>query len=317
MATLFIIGNGFDIAHGIPSKYYDFREFVIKLYPEALKYRDEAILIDDMADIDSKEFAAEILLTTMDKVSGYDWSNFEDALAYVNFNHKFPLPNHRDDETDDEDNELMLEYLMYMDALSSAYVSCSTYWQVLFSLWIKDIQTHIDNKCFDHREGLREMFSDPDTYFLTFNYTKTLQRLYGVRKVIHIHNFVGQKLIFGHGQDDAFYGQLHHELNGHLFLGSSSLDNLISSFRKDTNTPCRTHRTFFRQLDDKIDRVYSYGFSYGEVDSVYIKEIVNRISSKATWFFTSFEAKDNEAILQKQAKLRSYGFNGLFDVYEG
>ena len=55
----------------------------------------------------------------------------------------------------------------------------------------------------------------------------------------------------------------------------------------------------------------------GDVDSVYIKEIIKRISVDATWFFTSFEARDNDSILQKHAKLREYGFKGHFGVYEG
>ena len=70
MSSLFIIGNGFDIAHGIPTKYRDFREFIIKSYPEAIKYRDEVTFIKDIADVDAEEFAAEILLSTMDKVAG-------------------------------------------------------------------------------------------------------------------------------------------------------------------------------------------------------------------------------------------------------
>lgn len=317
MSSLFIIGNGFDIAHGIPTKYRDFRDFVIRLYPESLKYRDEIVLIDDMEYIYEKDFAAEILLATMDKAAGEDWCDFEEALAYINFNHKFPLPNHQEDETDDEDNELMQQYLLYMDALSSVYVTCSTYWQELFRLWIKEVQSHIDNKNFHPKKTISEKFADPDTLFLTFNYTKTLQRLYGIRKLTHIHNCVGQKIIFGHGQEDVFYGETQDEQSGEVLFGSSDLDNLIAYFRKDTTTPFRTHIGFFRQLNDKVDQVYSYGFSYGDVDSVYIKEIIKRISVDATWFFTSFEARDNDSILQKHAKLREYGFKGHFGVYEG
>ena len=57
MSSLFIIGNGFDIAHGIPTKYHDFREFIIKSYPEAIKYRDEVTFIEDIADVDTEEFS--------------------------------------------------------------------------------------------------------------------------------------------------------------------------------------------------------------------------------------------------------------------
>ena len=96
MGALFIVGNGFDIAHGIPSKYSDFRSFIINNYPEALKFRDEVVYLEDFADIEPSEFAAEILLNTMDKCAGEDWCNFEQALAFINFdnipNESFLLP---------------------------------------------------------------------------------------------------------------------------------------------------------------------------------------------------------------------------------
>ena len=63
--------------------------------------------------------------------------------------------------------------------------------------------------------------------------------------------------------------------------------------------------------------MYSYGFSYGKVDSVYIKRIIKSISSDATWYFTRFEAKDTKSLRMKKIKLRKYGFKGNFDVYEG
>ncbi len=313
MSSLFIIGNGFDIAHGIPTKYRDFREFIIKSYPEAFEYRDEVTLIEDIADIDSEEFAAEILLSTMDKVAGDDWSNFEEALAYVNFDHKFPLPNHKENETEEEDNELMKNYLLYMDMLTSGYIACSKYWQEIFRLWIKEVQSNIEKDMFIGKESLKELFSLPNTFFLTFNYTKTLQYLYSVKKVIHIHNRSGQKLIFGHGQNNATYWNTADK----VVIGSSFLDDMLMSFKKDTLSPFKKYNDFFKKLDNNVDKVYSYGFSYGKVDGVYIKEIIKRISPETTWYFTSFESKDKEALRIKKIKLRKYGFKGSFGVYEG
>lgn len=43
MSSLFIAGNGFDIAHEIPTKYSNFRLFVINIYPESLDLRDDVI----------------------------------------------------------------------------------------------------------------------------------------------------------------------------------------------------------------------------------------------------------------------------------
>lgn len=91
MSSLFIAGNGFDVAHGIPTQYSEFRSFIIQKYPEALELRDEVVCLEDFGKIDPNEFAAEILLNAMDKAAGENWCNFEDALAYINFDNKFPM----------------------------------------------------------------------------------------------------------------------------------------------------------------------------------------------------------------------------------
>lgn len=125
ISSLFIAGNGFDIAHGIQTKYSDFRSFIISMYPEVLYLRDVVVYLEDFEDIDPNEFAAEILLNSMDKASGENWCNFEEALAYINFDNKFPMPNHKEDETDEEDQELIQDYLLYMDMLTSGFINCS------------------------------------------------------------------------------------------------------------------------------------------------------------------------------------------------
>lgn len=61
----------------------------------------------------------------MDKVTGENWCNFEEVLACINFDNKFPMPNHKEDETDEEDQELIQDYLLYMDMLTSGFINCS------------------------------------------------------------------------------------------------------------------------------------------------------------------------------------------------
>jgi hypothetical protein len=316
MSSLFLLGNGFDIAHDIPTKYSDFRSFIINLYPEALGFRDEIVYMEDCDDIEVQEFAAEILLNAMDKAAGENWSDFEEALALVNFNRKLPLANHQENETDKEDNELMGQYLLYIDVLTSGFINCAKMWQDFFRLWIKDIQTQIDYGTFSGHESLKELFSQPNAKFLTFNYTKTLQALYGVKKVIHIHNRVGQKLIFGHGQDNATYTSYMEGETGPC-LGSSFLDDMIMSFKKDTQSPLKKYNAFFKNLTVDVDKVYSYGFGYGRVDSVYIKRIISSISKDAIWHFTVSEAQHTNSLRVKKIKLRKWGFKGSFDTFEG
>lgn len=317
MSSLFIAGNGFDVAHGIPTQYSEFRSFIIQKYPEALELRDEVVYLDDFGIIDPNEFAAEILLNAMDKAAGENWCNFEDALAYINFDNKFPLPNHKENETDEEDQMLMQQYLLYMDMLTSGFINCSKIWQDLFRLWIKEIQSTIDRGNYQSKASLLKLFSDPEMQFFSFNYTKTLQKLYGAKKVIHIHNRVGQKLIFGHDKSGkvGLYQNMNYEDGPNI--SSSFLDDMVLSFKKDTASPMKKYANFFRSLNCNIDRVYSYGFSYGKVDRVYIKEIISRISENTLWLFTEHEAHNHEALRIKKIKLRRYGFRGSFGIYDG
>ena len=315
MSSLFIVGNGFDIAHGIPTRYNDFRNFLINLFPEALEFRDEVVYLEDTEEIEVSEFAAEILLNTMDLAAGEDWCNIEEALAYINFDNKLPRPNHKENETEEEDQELMKHYLLYMNTLLSGFIKCSQKWEDYFRLWLKEIQQQIDVGAYKAKPVLANLFSQPGTQFLTFNYTKTLQKLYGVKKVIHIHNRVGQKLIWGHGENDIMYNEFNNSPSC-LHIGSSFLDDMIMSFKKDTERPMKKYHSFFKNLNCTIDKVYSYGFSYSKVDSIYIKKIIEKISPNAIWYFTSYESQDTEALRIKKVKLRRYGFKGSFDIYE-
>lgn len=313
MGSLFIAGNGFDIAHGIPSKYCEFRKYIIRTHPDALKYRDEKIYVEDYDYIFPEEFAAEILLSTMDKVNGENWENFEAALAQIDFSNKFPSPNHKENETEEEDNALMKDYLLYMDLLSGGFIACTKWWQDFFQKWIREVQITIKICNYNSKKSLKELFQQTDMLFFSFNYTKTLEKIYGIKDVTHIHNCVGQKLVFGHGEDGATY----QEQNTEMLLGSSFLDDMVMSFRKDTEFPMIRYKKFFKKLNCNVDKVYSYGFSYGKVDGVYIKRIINSILPDAVWYFTEFEAKDSEALRIKKIKLRNYGFKGTFDIYEG
>lgn len=84
-----------------------------------MNLHDEVVYLEDFEDIDPNEFAVEILLNSMDKATGENWCNFEEILACINFDNKFPMPNHK------EDQELIQDYLLYMDMLTSGFINCS------------------------------------------------------------------------------------------------------------------------------------------------------------------------------------------------
>ena len=130
--------------------------------------------------------------------------------------------------------------------------------------------------------------------------------------MIHIHNRVGQKLIFGHGCKEVQYEEP--DIDG--FFGSTTCDEILEYLHKDTERQLKKYNQDFNGLAD-ITEVYSYGFSFSQVDSIYIKEIVTKLSSDTTWYFTRYEAESVDALRVKKIKLRRYGYKGKFDIFEG
>ena len=60
MAKLIIIGNGFDLAHKIPTIYNDFRRYLISRYPDAYQNKNRILDINDITDF--KTIAVELML---------------------------------------------------------------------------------------------------------------------------------------------------------------------------------------------------------------------------------------------------------------
>ena len=70
MSALFILGNGFDLAHAMPTKYSDFRKELIRNYPDAETYKNSLFDLDAFLEMTEDEFSAEVLLSVMDLASG-------------------------------------------------------------------------------------------------------------------------------------------------------------------------------------------------------------------------------------------------------
>lgn len=306
MSKLIIIGNGFDLAHRIPTSYNDFRKYLIDKYPVAYRNKDRIIDIDEISDI--KLIAVEIMLYAIDSANGEDWSNFESSLSIINFRDKFPRHEHREDR--DEDNSTAVEYLMHITALTEIFEECVVYWGELLSDWIKEIERLIEHYNYYPIDSIRNLLND-DVKIMTFNYTKTVQILYGKSGVKHIHNRVGQELIFGHSNISPTYQE---DCCGSLI--SSSLDDILKMLYKDTERQFSKYSDFFRKIDTDIKDIYSYGFSYGMSDSSYIKFVISKVSENTVWYFTKYDSLNKEFMRRTKIKLRNWGFKGEFGIYD-
>ncbi len=277
------------MAHGLPTSYSSFRKFIMDIYPFAEEFKNERLTLDGVFENEEMigAISAELLIYAMDQACGPEWQDFENALGSINFYDKLPgaTPEALDETDEEKHNREMGYYLQALGVLSNLIIVAAGLWGEFFNSWIYEIEAEIENDEVKPKESLVNLFSNPDICYMTFNYTKTLQRIYGIRGVRHIHNRVGQKLIFGHGKNSASYDEPFDELSDmRTPVSISTLDDLLNSFKKDTSKQTKKYSDFFKRLDGNIDKVYSYGFSYSTVDSVYIKAIIKRISQSAVFY---------------------------------
>ena len=69
--NILLIGNGFDLAHGLPTKYTDFLEFVkmIKIIKEKNIFNDGFAISDAECNVDNGKLHQDIRLTILNKAN--------------------------------------------------------------------------------------------------------------------------------------------------------------------------------------------------------------------------------------------------------
>ncbi|HBA68893.1 MAG TPA: hypothetical protein DCZ40_05990, partial [Lachnospiraceae bacterium] len=300
---LFVIGNGFDIAHGLPTKYSDFQNYLLENYPEA---SDDCLVVpesfimpdgeESYNDIEVVSFLLKII--TESEATGEAWSDLENTLGKLNLDGCF------DDWNlyDNDDNEW---HEVYRNEDIAANV-CGAVQMIkkYFSNWVETIDVF---KAKTKTNFSRLIEPDKD-FFLTFNYTETLEHLYGVKNIFHIHGKQGGKLVFGHGNNIDYYDKY---MDSHV--GSESyLSELQLALKKDTQSIIKQNKKLFKEIG-KVGQIYSYGFSFSEVDMVYIRELCKESKTEnMVWYFNSYD-KDKFEIFKEE--LVKCGFKGKFDIF--
>lgn len=307
MCKLFIIGNGFDLFHGIPTKYEDFKEYLQMQYPDAIdkEFNVPTVEIGHRGDIEFDiDEVVSYLIDLISRTEGTLWKNLEKSLGELNFNYDFYcLPNMYDK---DGDRNLWHEAYNNED-LSENLASIVPVILELFYNWIQtiDITKH---KASPEVKSLIDAKKD---YFISFNYTRTLEELYGVKDVCHIHGVQGgeEKIFFGHGAGFRF-----DENNTSKYTGcESGLEKIQNALRKDTEGALREHKNFFEKLGKSISSIYSYGFSFGEVDLIYLKEIFKIVNTKETTFY--LHNYDKTLHSTNKRIICNCGFHGVFNTF--
>ena len=243
------------------------------------------------------------------------WSNFEESLYSINVeellegNSWFVDDNSRDREGDINPFKQGAYYREIADSIRV----CIQYTHVLFQRWIEGV----DIKETPLLLPVKRLADE--TLFLSFNYTETLEKLYNVPadNVCHIHGirnnadrmgnmsqlYAAENLIIGHGNN------LPKEYDSVNVEAADVFDEVIKGLRKPTERIIENQSNFWLRIrQSNIDKIYSFGFSYGDVDLPYIEHICKLLQDRnVVWYLYNHDENENR---QMEMKLRNCGFRG-------
>lgn len=294
MATirnLYIIGNGFDLHHGINSSYENFREWLSE------------------NDCD--------LLCQFDEIYGCCdsewWKDFENQLSSLNaieYSGGIAFENQPDlmsEHCDRTWNDAQIAVEQELERLF-----CSL--RQDFHDWIIQLNKPLSTK--------KIKLETQESIFINFNYTLTLEDLYNIdsQKILHIHGCVDYDEVFilGHGKSlnelqkensvelpklpedlpsDELAQFYEKEAYGHEFHEQLALDaaiNGVASQRKPVDKLLIKFADFIEDVYD-LENINIYGLSLSDVDLPYIKYLAAK-NKLAHWTFSDFNNHNSKRI---------------------
>ena len=250
--TLVIIGNGFDIASGIKSRYRDFKEWLEETNRQNLVGALETFFCNQQ-DL---------------------WCDIEKSLGKYDENQilEYCRP------------QKEIDYDHPTRSIAAIEDSPDTFFRPVLDEFIEAFSDWVENIDITSAEKRCDLSRLPK--YLTFNYTETLEKIYGIpeAKILHIH---GSRI------SDSHYIVGHNNLrNPNEVDDDSQMPFILDTWSKiiiwmnemvkNAESIIRKHQDFFNNLFG-IERVVVYGHSFGEIDWPYMDEIIKQIGNDKTW----------------------------------
>ena len=269
---LYIIGNGFDLAHGMKTSYEDFHQWLLDNGKSSAVNRIES-LYPNITNNEGRWCDVESALGGI---------TLEEAIYYDRYFQECP------DEINCEDSS------------HDAYRCGDNLKNVVDILpgllrdWVASITTNDVRPIFELNKCAK---------FLSFNYTRTLEDVYQIKpdNILHIHETIieNRPLVVGYGEarfEDDEYVSDDDTIDGVL------IKNLLSHCRKPVDAILKEPipNNWFKNLSE-IASVIVYGHSFSKVDKPYFETVVRNIKPNALWTFFVHDKNKNKSI-EKFAK---------------
>ena len=302
MKQLYIIGNGFDLFHGLKTNLSDFRDFTKNNF-----HQQYSSIVDYLGEFFSDPT---------------DWSQLEDMLAC----------------TANEDLEQRLS-----DAIASSETDMgrAAYWHdiqfnaSLFREPLDFIKLSLDKWIssinIEDASPNRFIQFEADAIFLNFNYTFTLQKLYGIpnSQILHIHGNQEGKKILGHNQiiwpNNIDFAPQSPDIIGvgdddwnddwdddwRITEAKKILEPIPKLFYKNSSKIIEDNKLFFGKIQH-CDEIVFMGWSLGNQDVIYMDEIMSHVSNQ-TSLYVVYHSKPNEVSKTKK-NYQNYFFSHNFSA---
>lgn len=282
--NLFIIGNGFDIAHNLQTSYINFRDYLIEEEWEFLDLFEE--MYGCHLDMDRRLAERYLWKDFENNLSSFDGDNIIDSATSI--------------ELGLDGGDFYIE-----DTLDSYWESIYKYIYKLgdyLKLWIKSI----DINCCTQTDLICK---NNDDLFLSFNYTSLLEEIYEIQEeqILHIHGSVSETyedLIIGHGNSDIInnYREQARSAKNQFDEKQSSICNALAAYcesiLKEVKSNIFFNSGFFQRLNE-VNQVLVIGHSIGNVDLPYFKEIREKTNENTIWKIYFYDDSEESTLKDK------------------
>jgi hypothetical protein len=240
MKNLIIIGNGFDLAHGLKTNYSDFKTD-IKNHPEkyGIQMSFDNYLLKSLLK-DDNELWSDIEATYFDILVNFD--NKSHLRKYYH-----PIETYKSIKLLNDDFEKIKDFLsIYLFEQEQKFKSINNY-----------------QKIFNE-------FNNKDTVIVNFNYTKTVKHYINERKIklIHIHGELNKEnnpIIFGFAAN--------HEESKKLLIENDN--NYVRNIKKFNYLFTNNESLLKKHLQSDEYNVFILGHSCGISDRLILSQIFN------------------------------------------
>ena len=261
--VLYIIGNGFDLNHGMCTAYSNFKDWLIS----------------------HKRFDIILELENLFGDNTSLWCDFEAALGRYDFEKAV-------------DWDLNSLYIVEDPVVNPSYlnVSINDIVSNSFIEWVKDIKLPKDKK----------FHITNDAFFITFNYTETLEEIYGIesKNILHLHGnrTKNNQLIIGHrhyvDSGTTIRKDVSPRENNERIQRICNLNELYKPIEKIIDN----NQYVWSKLKN-VSQVIVIGHSCNEIDYLYLKKITDSIKDNSNWTFYYYSIEDKDRMQTLTRKL--------------